>query len=155
MSEQEILGFIVVLLLIPFISGIVCGLQNKIVVFRNYDDLWLAFLTVCAPILMFCGYVATESKILGVVFVLLELLLVSYTIHRTYIDNGRNIGSTLLALYTKIPLCGLFILQLLSYLNNQTKPAHQRTHAITTLISIILLVPLIIRLVKHKNGLFS
>ena len=152
MENQDTLGLLIIILLIPFVFGIIQGWQNKIVVFRNYDDLWLAFLAVCAPFIFIFMSAAFESQLVLIAGGVLELLLIVYVIQRTYVDNAKNIGVTILALYTKIPLCGLFVLQLLSYLNDISKPLYRRRHALTTLISLILLVPLINKLVKEKHG---
>lgn len=155
MSEKEIFSLIIIGLIIPVIIGIIDGLKNKIVVFRNYDDLWLVFLTILLPFIFVFAYAALESNTVIIAGCIAEVLLLGKIIHRTYEDNNKNISLTILALYTKLPLSTLFIFQVISYLSNLSKPFYKRTTSLTNLISIICLTPLIMRLVKNKNGLFN
>lgn len=152
MRNNEINAILLIVLFIPFLAGVICGLKNKITVFRNYDDLWLAFLVVCAPFVFLFVNSISESQIIFYTCWLLEILLIVYIVQRTFVDNNRHIGATALAIYTKLPLCGFFILQFISYLNDFSKPLYKRSHSVVTLISLILLLPLINRLVKNKNG---
>lgn len=153
-SEQELISIVILALIIPIVFGIINGLKGKIVVFRSYDDLWLVFLAVIVPIALFFICAALQSVTMTVASCIAEVVILSTIAHRTYIDNRRNIFLTLLALYTKLPLSGLFILQFISYLYNLSKPLYRRTTGIATLVSIICLAPLIHRLIKNKKGIF-
>lgn len=155
MLQEDIISIFIILLIVPLIFGIILGLKNKIVVFRNYDDLWIVFLSIIIPFVFFFVYAALPSRIVIISGCITEILLLVNILYRTFEDNDRNILKTILALYTKLPLSFLFIFQFVSYLENISKPAYKRSNGLVNIISILCLTPLILKLVKNKKGLFN
>ena len=149
-SEQDYLFLLIIIPILPIIIGIILGLNGKITVFRNYNDLWLMLWTAVIPLVFFFMYVNIQSDwiiILGIIFELLLFIVITF---RTYNDN-RGIFSTLLALYTKIPLCILGLSILILFIDKTRK----RQSSLFEVISFLLFVPLLNNLVKDKTGVID
>lgn len=152
--QNDITSLIVIVLLLPLIIGIILGWQEKNIVFRDYDDLFIVFLAMVLPVPLFFLYSSVNSQIMLVFCIMVELALIFWIICRTYLDNQRNLLFTFLALYTKIPLSILFIFQLLSLLDNIFKPASRQDKGFS-FISLLILTPLIFKLVRNKTGIIK
>ena len=148
-----LIAFIVIIII-----GTCLGVKQKITVFRDYNDLGLVFLTGFSPIVLiylFSLISADQKKIALTFIVIVEILLFVWVVIRTYQDN-RNILFTLIALITKIPLSILFILNLLSFVAPKGKTAAKRASVrYSSLVFLLLLTPLVLALVKNKEGIFN
>ena len=129
-------------------AGCALGLMEKVVVFRNYDDLGLVF---AATVPLFIGFISAIPWILipaGIASASLFVMLA----WRTWKDN-TSIWKTLIALPTKLALSVLFIAFVWDLLSpggdTQLDRAKQRGLAAAIL---AVLTPLIYRLVKNKTG---
>ena len=110
--------------------GAILGWNQKIVVFRNYNDLGMVFasgVSLYAAIIIAITF-ASESKsmqALSLFLIVIAVFLLIYLIARTFIDNkSLFLGS--LALVTKITLSGLFLFNLISLLSPSGKTQRQR-----------------------------
>jgi hypothetical protein len=147
---------IVVLLII--ITGVILGFKELIVVYRDYDDLGIAFSLVLSPIVLLYLFSFTGSinKISGTFVFVVELSLFAWLLTRTYQDNNNNIIFTLLAAFTKVSLSILFILNLLQLVSPTGKTTSQRVSSRRSAFAILLLIsPLVFALVKNKVGIFN
>lgn len=152
-NVYTIIAFIIIV-----VVGIFLGFKKKITVFRDYNDLGLVFLLGISPIIpmLLFLFVASNQKEIAVAFIIIvETALFIWIVVRTYQDN-KNIFSTLIALITKIPLSILFILNLLSFVaptgKNWEKRAAKRYSSFAF---VLLLAPIILALVKNKEGIFN
>lgn len=153
-NHSDINNLILILLLLPLAIGILLGLQEKIVVYRNYDDLCIVFAAAVLPLPFLLLYSITTNQIIIYAFIFTELALIFWIIYRSYMDNNGNIFSTFLSLYTKIPLSILFIFKLFSLLEYFSKSEQKREGGFS-FIPLIILTPLILKLIKHKNGVIN
>ncbi len=131
------------------------GQNRKIIVFKDYDDLGLTFLIPVAFFLIqiiyhWCGGTGPWGLYLAsAVAALLALKMLAVT----FIENGRNPLKTLVALYVKLPLSIIWILNLITLLNPGGKSAQQRRAARgQALVILTLLTPIIALLVVDKSG---
>ena len=154
MSQNDVNSLIILAFLLPLIIGIVLGWRKKTVVFRNYDDLFIAFLALVLPVPLGFLYLLTNSQITLSLCILAELALVFWIYYRTYEDNQGNFILTFLAFYTKIPLSILFLFQLLDLFDNILKPATEKNKSVSV-VSLLVLTPLILKLVKNKTGIIN
>ena len=154
MAQNDINSLIIIVVLLPLIIGIILGWQEKNVVFRDYDDLFIVFLAMVLPVPLFFLYSSVNSQIMLAFCILIELALIFWIVYRTYQDNQGNLIYTFLALYTKIPLSILFLFQLLSLLDNIFKPASRQDKGFS-FISLLVLTPLILKLVRNKTGIIK
>ena len=154
MAQNDINSLIIIVVLLPLIIGIILGWQEKNVVFRDYDDLFIVFLAMGLPVPLFFLYSSVNSQIMLAFCILIELALIFWIVYRTYQDNQGNLIYTFLALYTKIPLSILFLFQLLSLLDNIFKPASRQDKGFS-FISLLVLTPLILKLVRNKTGIIK
>lgn len=102
--QNDITSLIVIVLLLPLIIGIILGWQEKNVVFRDYDDLFIVFLAMVLPVPLFFLYSSVNSQIMLVFCILLELALIFWIIYRTYLDNQGNLLFTFFALSSPLSL---------------------------------------------------
>lgn len=154
MTQNDINSLIIIVLLLPLIIGIVLGWQEKTVVFRDYNDLFIVFLAMVLPVPLVFLYSATNSQIMLSFCILAETALIFWIIYRTYQDNQGDLIFALLALYTKIPLSILFLFQLLSLLDSIFKPASRQDKGFSV-ISLLVLTPLILKFVRNKTGIIK
>ncbi len=155
LSQTDTNNLIFIGLLFPIIIGIVLGWQKRIVIFNNYDDLGLTFLSFIIPFPAFLiyGYLG-QSKITLYFFLTLELILVLYLIYRSFIDNQKNIFYTFLALYTKFPISFIYLLNLLSVLDNLLNK-NKRNKSLLSVIFLFVLTPILTKLIKNKSGVLN
>ena len=151
----DINNFIFVGLSIPFIFGIILGCYNKITIFNNYDDLGITFLMFILTIPMtYLYFLLGRSQITLYFFVTIEILILCFILYNSFIYNKKNIFYTLLALYIKIPLSFLYLINLLLILDDFFDKKINRK----TTLSIILfatLTPIMAKLVKNNTGVLK
>jgi len=133
------------------------GPNRTIIVFRDYDDLGLTFLIPVSFVLI--AYLFTHLGgnpkmgfgIAGVVAAWLFFRLA----RGTFIDNGRSILKTMLALITKLPLGIIWVMNLVQLLNPGGKGAGARAKSRgQALLVLTFLTPIIGLLVVDKSGSF-
>lgn len=150
MVQNDINSLIIIAFLLPLVIGIILGWQEKIVVFQDYNDLFMGFIAIILPIPLFFLYSLTESKIILAVCIFIEIFLFIEIICRTYQNNQGNLIFTFLSLYTKIPLSILFLFSLWNLLEHFSKPESKRNEGFSFL-PLLILTPIILKLVKNKN----
>lgn len=153
----------VVIWAVIVLIGIVAGWQEKIVVFRNYNDLAMMFFMVAAPIsIAFIG-LATSGKDFQTAFLSFILagivlaVFLGWASVRTWNDQDpRSIWTFILALITKISLGVLFVDALWSAISpgGKTQVARARARG-SALVRLAVLTPLVMRLVRSHEGIWS
>lgn len=151
MTQGDTTSLIIIVFLLPFIIGVVLGCKEKIVVFRDYNDLFIVFLAAILFMPLLVSFSVIKSPIMFLFCIFIELSLALWVIHRTYQDNQGNLISTFLSLYTKIPLSLFFIFNLLSFLEYFSKPNIEQTEGFS-FTPLLFLTPLILKLIKNKSG---
>ena len=141
-------------LLIPIVAGIVMGFLNKIVIFDNYDDLGLTFLMFILPVPMIYIYgFLGKSQYTLYFFLFIEILILCFILYKSFINNRKNIFYTLLALYTKIPLSFLYLINLLLIIDDLfDKKFNRKTKLLFMVFAIF--TPIMAKLVRDKTGVF-
>ena len=154
LSQTDTNNLIFIGLLFPIIIGIVLGWQKRIVIFNNYDDLGLTFLSFIIPFPAFLiyGYLG-QSKITLYFFLTLELILVLYLIYRL-LKYFYYFIYTFLALYTKFPISFIYLLNLLSVLDNLLNK-NKRNKSLLSVIFLFVLTPILTKLIKNKSGVLN
>jgi len=160
-SAKNDLGYILLVWGIIVVLGIVLGWNEKIVIFRNYNDLAIVFgsglLVYAAIFVIFLlgNNGASGVMVLSLIMVASSAGLMIYLIFRTFVDN-RSILATVLALITKLSLSVLFLINLLTLLSpsgkTQVKRAKNKASALAWL---MVITPIIYALVRDKEGIFS
>ncbi len=107
------------------------GENRIIIIFKDYNDLGLTFLMLAAPILIYILFtsVAGASQLAILLAVGVALILLRILIKNSYIDNNNSIPHTLMAVFTKIPLGIIWILNLISVLNPSGKTMLERRNS--------------------------
>lgn len=136
--------------------GIVLGFRKTIVVYRDFNDLGIVFSIVLIPmsamlILLKLGF-SDIPEFVYTLLLVLEILVLLVIAYSTWKDNPNPL-KWVLAMYTKIPLGVLFILVFVDFLvPEERRDARKRQGQMALL---LLLAPIIIGLVKDKQGLLS
>jgi len=146
-------------ILITAILGIILGLTKTITVFRDFNDLGLVFLFVCAPFFFvpLAGFFNAQQlkKILVYLLLAIEAGIFIFIIIRTFQDNHNPIF-WLFALITKIPLSLIFILNVLTLINPSGKTGAKRSSSRAgSLTGLLFLMPLVMGLVRERKGFFN
>ncbi len=158
-SHEDYLGYVLMIWGGIVLLGVILGWNEKIVVFRNYNDLAIVF---ASGICIYCAFLvafgfsgnSTSMVMLSISLVVLSIGLVCYLVIRTFLDN-RSILGTLLALITKLTLSILFLVNLLSLLSPSGKTQAQRAKdRASALVWLIVIAPVIHRLVREPSGIF-
>ena len=134
------------------ICGIVAGWNQRIVVFRNYDDLAMMFFMLAVPLLTV--WMGRYGGIFAIVFFFSFLLWASI---RTWRDQSpRSIWAFALALITKLSLGILFVNSLWTVISpgGRTQLARARARA-SALGMLAILTPIVMRLVRDHEGIWS
>jgi len=134
------------------ICGIVAGWNQRIVVFRNYDDLAMMFFMLAVPLLTV--WMGRYGGIFAIVFFFSFLLWASI---RTWRDQSpRSIWAFALALITKLSLGILFVNSLWTVISpgGKTQLARARARA-SALGMLAILTPIVMRLVRDHEGIWS
>lgn len=139
-------------LIIGIIKGY--GANRSIIIFRNYDDLGLTFLLPASNVLIFYigSMLAIRPSFLAALCAATTIYLFAILVRNTFIDNGRNVFNTSLAMLTKLPLAVIWILNLLEILNPSGKGTQRSRNRGQSLIILTLLTPIIGMLVVDKSG---
>jgi hypothetical protein len=158
MESDAYLVYSVIAWLIIVIIGVILGIKQKLVVFRNYNDLGLVFLIPLSIIAMvyFLPYLPKDHNNIGLLFgFIVESILIIYVIIRTIRDN-HNPFLCLIAIITKISLSVLFIINFLDFVAAQGKTMSERaTVRHKALVVFLIVAPLVFALVKTKEGIFN
>lgn len=144
--------------IIIVVIGTLMGFKQKIVVFRDYNDLGLVFLLGLVPIVLmyiFTNYPVGNQNIVVIFISIVEAAILLWIIIRTVKDN-KNPISVIIALITKISLSVLFIINLLDFVTPSGKTAAKRASSRRSGFAFLLiLTPIIFALVKNKIGFFN
>ena len=140
--------------LLIVITGTVLGFKQRITVFRNYNDLGLAFLMGLSPIVLtyLFSYLASDQKTIGVWFIIIiEAFLITWTVGRTLKDNPNPLLA-FLAFITKISLSVLFIVNFLDFLAPKGKTMSGRASVRHKGLAFLLLIgPLVFALITQNR----
>jgi len=141
------------------IVGVFLGFSQKIVVFRNYNDLAIVFAVgACLLAFVFSLFLVAHHPgwiYASVVVAALCIGLVLWIVARTFVDNP-NPFLLIIAFTTKLTLSVLFLFNLVAFIAPSGKTAAQRASSRrTSLIALILIAPITLALVRDKNGIFS
>lgn len=150
--------YLLIMLLLVIIAGIIMGFKEIITVYRDYDDLGIAFLLVLSPIvLIYLFSLGNANNATSNIFIgLIEIVLVVWLSVRTFKDNGNNVLFTLIAIITKFSLSILFVINLLQLVSPSGKTSSQRSSSKRNAFAILLLIsPIVFALVKSKEGIFN
>lgn len=134
------------------------GERRKIVIYGNYDDL---FLTFTVPVLAFAALFGVSSDkllftLLGFTAALASVGIFGFTVWRTFKANERSLWKTALAIVTKFPLAFLWVMQIISLISPAGKTGLQRAqNRATALLILTILTPIIAALVVERTGYFS
>lgn len=154
LSGKDYNNLIFIVLLTPFLAGVVMGFMGKLVVFQDYDDLGLTFLMFILPIPMIYIYcLLGKSQLMLYFFLAIEILIMCFILYKSFINNRKNIFYTLLALYAKIPLSFIYLFNLLLIIDDFFDKRINRKTKISAILFAVL-TPMMAKLVKNKTGVF-
>ncbi len=150
------LEYVLISLISTVLVGATLGANNKIIVFRNYNDLAITFAAGLFAVISIFTKLGTEGEsILYAFFALLSALTFLWLILRTIKDNHNPIWMVV-ALITKVTLSILFIVNLIDFVTPSGKTARDRASSRRfSFISLLLIAPITFALVKEKTGIFS
>jgi hypothetical protein len=133
------------------IIGCTLGVKEKIVIFRNYDDLGLVFLAVVP---LFIGFITAIGWIL-IPSALASATICLWLLVRTWQDNG-SVWKVIIALPTKLALSILFIAFVWDLLapSGKTQSARAAQRGISAAI-LAVITPVLYYLVKEKTGVLT
>lgn len=156
--DSGLLGIVLVTWLAIVVIGVVAGFSEKIVVFRNYNDLALVFCigvawTIGLSALFMVG--SRSAVIFAVVLCVAGIALGLVIVGRTLLDN-LSIWAFPLALITKLSLASIFLLNLVTFISPGGKTYADRARARASAFGILLLLtPIVYRLVRDKTGFLA
>lgn len=142
-------------LIVVICIGLGIGERRKLVIFKNYDDLGLAFLVPSSGValLLILRYVGVSLDISQGVAGIVSSFLLLKLIYNTYLDNNGNIFKTILCINTKLPLALVWVLCLFQTLNPSGKTAAQRrSNRGGAMFILAILTPILGLLVETKEG---
>jgi len=140
------------------VLGAILGVKQRLTVFRNYNDLGLAFLVTLSPLVL--GYIFSfvtggMDKLAIYAIVGVEALLLGWLVIRTFQDNN-SLVLTLVAFVTKISLSFLFIINFLNFVAPRGETMARRASVRHIALTFLLVVtPMVFTLVKKPEGLFN
>ena len=138
--------------------GIILGYKQKIVVFENFDDLALSLGLITFPIaLSFLAYIDPSfiKGPIGIVFFIIMSVILFIIISKTWRSNNGFSGF-LLALLTKIPFAVVYGFSLLNAIAPTGKTfAERSSRRQKSIAGLLFLTPLLVKLVKHKTGVWT
>lgn len=130
------------------------GDNRTIIVFADYDDLGLSLLIPASYFLIsllfriFGGHHYIGMSLGACVAIWLSIILIK----NTYIANGQNKASTVLAVLTKVPLSIVWFISLLNLLNPGGKGRQRTSNRAIALVVLTILTPVLGMLVVNKSG---
>jgi hypothetical protein len=155
--SSNVIQCILVGWLIVVAAGVLLGVNNRIVVFRNYNDMAIAFcagLLASVAVVLWFGF-EKQYAILALSLVVMASIGVFWSIIRSFVDN-RNPFYAIIAVTTKLTLFALFIFSLVDLVAPSGKTAGDRAAARRySFIILLFIAPLTYALVKDKTGVFS
>jgi hypothetical protein len=144
--------------IIAVVLGVIMGIKERIVIFRDYNDLGLVFLIGLVPIVLMYLFALTSEASKNVAFMftaIAELIVFLWLVIRTFKDNS-NPAYGILALVTKISLSVLFIINLLDFVTPAGKTSSKRASSRRKGFAFLLfLTPIVFTLVRNKTGIFN
>jgi len=153
---MEVYNFLLIVFLIIIITGIVkgYGTNRSIIVFRDYDDLGLTFLMPASFFLIMSIFTGLGgNQTIGVILSgAVAAWLFFIIVKNTYLDNEKNLGKSLLALSTKMPLAIIWIVNLVAVLNPSGKGSQRSRNRGQALVILAFLSPIVGMLVVDKSG---
>lgn len=153
MVYQIIMIALAIIIIIGVFKGF--GKDRKIIVYSDYDDLGLTFLVPASFVLIV--YIFTlfglNQIIAMIIGVIVSVFIALKVVINTYEDNNQDLGKSLLALITKLPLAIIWILNIVSVLDPGGQTATQRRkNRATALVILTFLTPIVTGLVVNKSG---
>lgn len=152
MQNSEIMIFLTIIsiLLIPVLVCVVGYFKNKAIIFYNYNDLMLTFAVAAFPFLYYSlFFFAIQSKIVFILFLIIELILLILLGKITY-DNNKNLLMMFCVLYTKLILSFLFIFHLLQIMNS--KRHSKSREGLFDLFITVIITPILLKLVQNHDN---
>ncbi|ENV11099.1 hypothetical protein F966_00884 [Acinetobacter higginsii] len=131
------------------------GKNRNIVVFIDYDDLGLTFLIPVSFLgIFFLFHMFGGNPIWGLILSgIISFTLFLIMLIRSYKDNQKNILKTCLAVFTKLPLAFIWIINLITLINPSGQTARQRRDSrASALLILMFITPIIGLLVVNKVG---
>lgn len=133
-------------------TGIVQGLREKVVVFRDFDDLAISFVPFACCIVAVILALFSSAKIVMWLLVATAVVIQLFVSVTTWRDNPRAVPFAI-ALAAKTTLSFFFVINLFSFLFPMEKSAASEARVRRdALIWMAVLAPLIFRLVRVKTG---
>lgn len=153
------LGLILIFYSVVVLAGIILGWKQKIVVFKNYDDLILSICFFVIPVFVFLlnamGFISSLEGFPFVLFLSVELLLLSLILICSWQSN-KSFLSFLLAFFTKMPLSIFFSVLLFQIIDPSGKTEFERkTNRNKSIAFLVLLTPVLYKLVRNKEGFWQ
>jgi hypothetical protein len=145
-------SLLIVFLLAVVVTGIVQGLRERVIVFRDFDDLAICFIpfACCVVALFFTLFGA--AKIVTWLLVATAVLVQLFIVVTTWRDNPSALPFAI-AFAAKTTLSFFFIVNLFSFLFPMEKSASTEARVRRdALIWMAVLAPVIYRLVRFKTG---
>ena len=115
-DQKHIISYSIAAALGLFLIGLLLGRAKKIVVFYNPSDIFDTGMTVALPFICAIIFQIADMNTKGTPYSIVKWLLIGFNtlfigmqLHTWYVDNGRSIWKTTLAIYTKVVLNLLLI----------------------------------------------
>lgn len=156
MSDQNI-EYFAIAWVSSILVGILLGMRQTIVVFRNYNDLTLVF---AAAVMTGIGIFLSlsdegDGSNLQLYFCGIAVALDLWVVARTLRDN-HNPFWMVLALITKLSLSALFLTNLVDFVTPSGNTAKARAASRRGAFVVLLLIaPITFALIKDKTGIFN
>lgn len=147
-----LLGYFIMMLITMF-KGY--GKNRTIIVFRDYNDLGLTFLIPTSFILIYMIFTSLGgSPQWGAILAfIVAFILFAVLMKNSYLDNNGSLPYTLMAIFTKMPLGIIWIINLVTMLNPSGETASKRRkNRGSALVILALLTPIVTVLVAEKEG---
>jgi hypothetical protein len=142
------------------IFGTIKSKKNTIVIFKDFDDLFVSFGIMALP-LIFYILAYMSAAFLGIDISLATnylspisaILIAIYAFKISLIENKMNIINALISFITKVPLSIIWVFAFFSMLNPSGKTAKDRRAQRGLMVFLLtFLTPFILMLVKEKTG---
>ncbi|TBF36989.1 hypothetical protein ELG88_18065 [Rhizobium leguminosarum] len=161
-DANQVPHIVIFAILVVIAAGTILGFgeRRKIVVFENYDDL---FMTFSVPVLIYLSFVFLSMSKEGLLALLLgcTTLFASgfvflFTVWRTLNANDYSVWRTALSIVTKFPLAFIWVLKIISLISPAGDTGVERAkNRASALLILTFLTPIIAALVVEKTGYFS
>ena len=155
MQNHELILLIVFIciLLIPLLLCIIGNFKNKIIIFYNYNDLILTFVTVVFPFLYYYTFFFMfQNKVINILFLIVEFILFIFLYRITYICNKKNVFITICTLYTKLFLSFLFFFYILQLVVSNKKKNSKYSSRLPELLMTATVIPAMTKFIQNHNN---